>query len=166
MSALLPSSFSLLPHSITIHLPHLSTVLAPFQYTSPLRRTLPCISILSTFTLIHAPLSSPSAPVYAPLPMCFYSLSTGVRRGRRQQGMLNASTMTGAGSGCLAVVQQWLFHDWCLVQSGDNRTHSAKTRICHSDKWHWGDKWGEVWERNGELLVVLVHKCLQLQQAI
>lgn len=106
MSALFPSSFSLLPHSITIHLPHLSTVLAPFQYLSPFRRTLPCISILSTFTPIHPPLSSPSTPVYAPLPMSFYSLFTRVKRGRRQQGMLNASTMTGAGSGCLAVVQQ------------------------------------------------------------
>lgn len=42
----------------------------------------------------------------------------------------------------------WLFamtfHDWCLVQSGDNRTHLAKSCIFHIDKWCWGDGW---WDR-------------------
>lgn len=32
-------------------------------------------------------------------------------------------------SGCCAAMT---FLDWCLVQSGDNRTHLTKTRICHT----------------------------------
>ena len=52
-------------------------------------------------TPIHPPLSSlPLHRTSSCLRSLSYSLSTGVRR---QPGNLNASTMTGVGSGCLAV---------------------------------------------------------------
>lgn len=97
-------------------------------------RTLPSSVILSTFyphpstSLVSHSTIPP--PVYAPS----FSLTTWVRRGRRQPGKLNASTMTGLGSECRAVSNHLFFCDWCLEQSGDNRTHLAKSHICHTDK--------------------------------
>lgn len=101
MSALFSSSFSLLSHSITICLPHLCQV---FSYRSISNvHALPIYILYLLSPSIHLPClphNQTSSCLHSPSPS--YSFSTGVRR-RRRRGKPDASTMTGVGSGCLAV---------------------------------------------------------------